>query len=513
MKTNILIITGILLALFFTGCEKELDEVREQEPTEDGSGQGGDNGSVNVPEGYFVVNFTPQAGDVTRAPITGSDMRIRNIRYLIYNSSSTFVKEKVVLSTSGFTVWPLNVVRDTLPKGSYTAVFLGNMEKTLFPYTVSGGGQGYSDVLANYKGAMSDARIVLPNGQFSDNTEYYWAKVPFSDAAPQPNVVLQRVIGMFKVHRNFVDAQMALDTLTNHVVTNINAKNIITAQVNAVLPGAVRAALNQPGLSLLWGTIALGGLTLDQATANVLAALVTPVTNALYQQLLDNIVHQLGGALTGNATHQGTIDGLGVLLNPWNDATARTAIVTLRNFPKTMDFNLIVKDTYAGDHHFQYDFTPASIYDEKDIQIRGLNGLYDVRKIRVSSNTLIGGVLVDDVVDGSILLNGVFVNISDSVQAGVVSNKRYKSDYSFVDLNYKSGTGTQPLQLSVRVGDIANIDNALSNVPLVGPLLTGVLSVVLTPLHNITVTVPLNVPILGADKLTLSGSWSPTTSY
>lgn len=512
MKTNILFITGLLLVLFFTGCEKELDEVREQDPAEDGSGQDG-NSTANVPEGYFVVNFTPNAGDVTRAPITGSDVRIRNLRYLIYNSSSMFVKEKVVLSTTGSTNWPLTVVSDTLPKGSYTAVFLGNVEKTLFPYAASRAGQAYSDVLTNYKGLMADARIVLPKGSFSDHTEYYWAKVPFSDAAPQPNIVLQRVIGMFKVHRNFVDAQMALDTLTNHVVTNLNAKNIISNQVNAVLPGAVRAALNQPGLSLLWGTITVGFITLDQATANVLAALVTPVTNALYQQLLDNIVHQLGGALTGNSTHQGAIDGLGVLLNPWNDATARTAVVTLRNFPKTMDFDLTVKETYVGNHYFQYDFTPASIYAEKDIQIRGLNGFYDVRKIRVSSNTLIGGVLVDDVIDDSILLNSVFVNISDSVQARVISNKRYKSDYSFVDLNYKSGTGTQPLQLSVRVGDIANIDNALNNVPIVGPLLTGVLSVVLLPLHNITVTVPLNVPILGADKLTLSGSWSPSASY
>lgn len=504
MKPNILVVlSSVLISFVFTGCEKELVDEQIQKPVDKGEG----NISGDVPEGYFVVDFSP-GWEATRGAVTGADLRVRNLRYLIYDALGTFVKEKLILSTPGYTVWPLAAVNDTLPKGSYTAVFLGNVEKTYFPYPVAGGPDGYTDILTSYQGKMVDARIVLPNGPFTDATEFYWAKVPFSNTNPQPTILLQRIIGMVNVHRNFVDAQTALNGLTRNVFTRIKADSIITAQVNAILPGLVKGVLVSTGIGAILD-LPLSLLKLDAAVDTVVRRLVVPVTDALDSLLIKNIVNQLGGALTGNATHQGALDGLGALLNPWNNATAHTAVVTIRNFPKTMNFSLAVQDYYTGDHAFQYDFTTTNIYDEKDILIRGFNGLFDIRQIRVSSNRLVGGILVDGIVDG-MLLDGTFVNVTDPVQATVGSNKRYKANYSFVDLSYTQGTATQPLSLSVRLGDVANLDNLLTTIPILGPLLSFT---VLGLLGNITVTVPINVPILGADNLTLSGSWNTPAPY
>lgn len=510
-KINILpVVIGMLLAVTAFSCSNELEEAAEVLPApeeEESTGSTGD-----VPEGYFVADFTTGWGE-TKAAITGADLRIRNLRYVIYDSAGTFVKEKVVLSTSGYTVWPLAAVKDTLPKGSYTAVFLGNVEKNLFPVATSGG-TVYADVLTNFQGQMTDARIVLPNAPFTDTSEYYWSKVAFSDTNPNPYVLLQRVVGMLNLHRNFVDAQTALNKLTNNIVTQIGYKNIIQNQVNNLLPDLLKPALNQPGIGTLLLTL-VGGL--DNAVNAFANVLLIPVTNVLYDILLQQLVNQIGLVLTGNANQQGALSGLGALLNPWNNATAGNAIVTIRNFPKTMDMNLTVKDYYTGDHLFQYGFTSASSYDEKDILIRGLNGVFDVRKIQVSSNTLVSGLLVDNVVDGSLLLNGTFVNITDPIQASVPSNKRYKSNYSFLDLGLKSYTtqtdGAHSLSLSVRIGDIANIDDILTDIPVLGPLLNTTLKVVLAPVKNITVTVPVNLPLLGVDNLSLSGGWSTPATY
>lgn len=90
---------------------------------------------------------------------------------------------------------------------------------------------------------------------------------------------------------------------------------------------------------------------------------------------------------------------------------------------------------------------------------------------------------------------------------------RYKADYSFVDLGLKSYTqqtdGNHSLTLSVKLGNIANIDGILGGIPLLG----AILGTVLTPIKNITVSVPVNLPLLGVDNLQLSGSWSAVTSY
>lgn len=500
MKTFILVWAGLLPLLLFAACEKEeLVPVETEKPTETPD----DGGSGVVPEGYFVVTFSPESG-MSRTPVSGLDGRVRHLRYLVYNESGMFVKEKEVLPlTSGTTTWPLPAIRDTLPKGVYTAVFLANTDKNLFPYPVTGGGQGVADVLLNYKGQMSDARIVLPSGPFSDTSEYYEAKVSFSPTTPNPYIVLQRIIGMFKVHRNFVDAQTALNQLVNNIVTQIQYKNYIQTTVGGTAPGSLRYLLKQiPALSLL------------DATVNAVAdALLIPVTNALYDILLQQLVNQIGMALTGNTTQQGALSGLGVLLNPWVGDSARTAIVSINNFPKSVDLNNNVIDYYSGVNRFRFNFTGGTVYDEKDILIRGFHGSFDVRRISAIRDGLISGFLIENTIDGPLLLNGAFIDITDPVTANVETNRRYKADYSFLDLRLKSYTqqtdGNHSLTLNVKLGNIANIDGILGGIPLLG----GILNLVLAPIKNITISVPVNLPLLGVDNLSVSGSWSAVTSY
>ncbi|MCL3851526.1 FimB/Mfa2 family fimbrial subunit [Parabacteroides sp. GYB001] len=500
MKTFILVWVGLLPLLLFAACEKEeLVPVETEKPTETPD----DGGSGVVPEGYFVVTFSPESG-MSRTPVSGLDGRVRHLRYLVYNESGMFVKEKEVLPlTSGTTTWPLPAIRDTLPKGVYTAVFLANTDKNLFPYPVTGGGQGVADVLLNYKGQMSDARIVLPSGPFSDTSEYYEAKVSFSPTTPNPYIVLQRIIGMFKVHRNFVDAQTALNQLVNNIVTQIQYKNYIQTTVGGTAPGSLRYLLKQiPALSLL------------DATVNAVAdALLIPVTNALYDILLQQLVNQIGMALTGNTTQQGALSGLGVLLNPWVGDSARTAIVSINNFPKSVDLNNNVIDYYSGVNRFRFNFTGGTVYDEKDILIRGFHGSFDVRRISAIRDGLISGFLIENTIDGPLLLNGAFIDITDPVTANVETNRRYKADYSFLDLRLKSYTqqtdGNHSLTLNVKLGNIANIDGILGGIPLLG----GILNLVLAPIKNITISVPVNLPLLGVDNLSVSGSWSAVTSY
>lgn len=500
MKTFILVWVGLLPLLLFAACEKdELVPVETEKPGETPD----DGGSGVVPEGYFVVTFSPE-GNKTKAPVSGLDGRVRHLRYLVYNESGMFVKEKEVLPlTSGTTTWPLPAIKDTLPKGVYTAVFLANTDKNLFPYPVTGGGQGVADVLLNYKGQMSDARIVLPNGPFSDTSEYYEAKVSFSPTAANPYIVLQRIIGMFKVHRNFVDAQTALNQLVNNIVTQIQYKNYIRTTVSGTAPGSLRYLLKQiPLLALA-----------DNIVNAVADSLLVPVTNALYDILLQQLVNQIGLALTGNANQQGALSGIGVLLNPWVGDSARTAIVNINNFPKSVDLNNNVMEYYTGINRFRFNFTGGGIYSEKDILIRGFHGLFDVRRISAIRDGLISGFLIENTIDGPLLLNGAFIDITDPVTANVATNMRYKADYSFVDLRLKSYTqqtdGNHSLTLSVKLGSIANIDGLLGGIP----LLNAILGTVLAPIKNITISVPINLPLLGIDNLEVSGSWSPVTSY
>ena len=387
------------------------------------------------------------------------------------------------------------------------------MDKTQFP--ISGtGGTSYADILTNYQTTRANARINLPGSDFTDSSEFYFASVSFSDTAPQPSVLLQRIITMLNLRRVFVDAQTALNSLTNNIVTQIGYKNIIKNTVQGALPGLLKTAMD---LGIVGNAVyaTVGGL--DAAVNLVVGALVQPVTDALYNLLLQQLVNEIGRTLSGNATQEGALGVLGNLLNPWRGSDASYALVTINNFPKAMDLDLNVTDTYSGNHRFRYSFTttPGTTNSEKDILIRGFHGLFDVREIHVAKPGLISGLLVDEIIDGSLLLNGTFVNITDPVQATVETNYRYRSDYSFVSLGLKSYAqqtdGNHSLTLSVKLSNIANLNGILGGILLLGPLLNTTIKGLI---GNVTVSVPVNLPLLGVDNLSLSGGWkTPPVKY
>lgn len=486
MKSNILFVVGFCFLTFFTGCDKEMDEVVEKEVADAVP----DEGTSNIPDGYFEVVFIPQTG-TTRAAVSGADGRIRHLRYVVYKFTGEYVKEKVVLQpTDAIPSWPLNALKDTLPKGQYTAVFLGNVEKTLFPVPVSGGGTTYSDVLLNYQSNLADARIALPNAEFSDTSEYYWAKVDFSDtSSAQPTVLLQRIISVFKLHRNFVDAQAALDLLTDHILNSVD-NDEYRASIKTILTSAI------DGVPLIGGS-----------SASVVNALLSPVTAELRVVLKDLIVNQISIALTGNADQNGTLSKLGILLNPWSQNNAGAAIVTIRDFPKIIDFSLAVQSYYTGDQRFKYAlYSSGGAHNEKDVLIKGLNTTYDVRKINVVGSGLVTGVVVDQVID-TWLLTGMFVDINDPIQTVASANYRYKADYSFVDLRLKSYAEQNSFNISVKLANIANIDGILGGV--LGTLTSSLLS----PIKKLTITVPVKLPLLDVSNMEVTGGWSEVTNY
>ena len=110
-------------------------------------------------------------------------------------------------------------------------------------------------------------------------------------------------------------------------------------------------------------------------------------------------------------------------------------------------------------------------------------------------------------------MNGVFVDITDPLSYTPGINRRYKADYSFLDLGLKSYTqqtdGNHSLTVSVQLGQIANIDGILGGIPILGTIL----NLVLNPIKNITISTPLNLPLLGVDNLSLSGSWNVPVAY
>lgn len=516
MKTNICI-WGLFSLLLLSGCNKDEFEhetlpSQPQLPTEE-------NPDIpDIPEGYFIVDFSPSTSNRTKAAVSGSDPRVQYLRYIIYKNDGTYVKEKLVWQpANGIPSWPMASFRDTLPQGNYNAIFLANVEKILFPYQTSAGSPpSYNDVLLDYQVNSANAQIILPATAFSNTTEYYWANVSFSNQSPSPSVILQRIIGQLTIHRNFVDAQQALNQLVNNIVTNIGYKNIIRNQVQAILPNLLSGVLDKGLLgNVIYSTV--GGLN---GAVNLLTSnLVEPVTTALYNLLLQELVNNLGQTLTGNpsATNQDLLNILAVLLNPWEQPDAHTAIVTMKNFPKTTDFNLNVTGTFTGSHNFRYDLVTDPVYNQKCIYIKGFTGLFNIQRINVIKQGLISGLVFDGIIDSPLLLDGAFVDITDSLRYNDLPNVRYKADYAFLDLKLKSYTqqtdGPHSLTLSIKLGSIPGIDDIFTGIPLLGPILNLAANGLLAPLKNITVSVGINLPLLGISNLALSGGWQTPYAY
>ena len=311
------------------------------------------------------------------------------------------------------------------------------------------------------------------------------------------------------VHRNFVDARVALNALLNNIVTQLHYKDLLQTTARGILTTEIKRIIGEKVPTLTINL--LGGI--DVIANPIINNLVGPVVDTLNKRLLRGLTDKIGLALQANENQNGLLGVLGELLNPWEFSQAHTAIVTINNFPKTIDFDLKVWDKYTGLHKFRYDFTNDAFFAQKCLYIKNFSGLFDIREINVIKQGLVSGVVFDGIVDGPLLLDGAFIDIKDPLVYTPLANRRYKADYSFIDLGLKSYTaqtdGNHNLTVSVQLTEIANIDGLLGGIP----ILNTILNLVLSPLKLIVVEVPLNLPLLGIDNLSLSGGWSTPTSY
>jgi hypothetical protein len=484
-------------------CVKE-----EVTPTTDNT-EGGDNAGAQVPEGYFVATFST-GGTRALNPIEGADGRIQTLKYIVFKSTGEYVKERKINVTG---TWPLadGVIRDTLPIGSYKAVFLGNVDPTLFAST--------DPLVTGYQTGYANARISLPPQEFSSNTEYYMATTEFNEVNFSPNIVLQRILTNLQLKRVNVNAQEALNTLRENIVDSY--RNVVTNTLHTVLDLPLTTAL---GLAFLGDSAGLTA-TIDA----VVAGLVGPILeNIIDPYILTPLINDLASTLNSNTNdEQGILAILQPLLNPWLAPTATAAVATINDFPKAVNFDRTVTDYFADGTQFVYMLDGGDLQSEKSLAIKGFatpNGVYDVQKINVMNRGLIGGLVFDNIVEGGLLLDGTFIDITDPLSEadnfGTVfpaTNRFYKSDYAFLSLGLNdygtANTNGTPLNIKIDLGKIGDIDELLAGLPVVGDLSSGLINIISGVLSDVLGLVPIalpinNLPLLGLDNLSLSGGWT-----
>ena len=130
---------------------------------------------------------------MTRA--VGSENRIQHLQYLVYqkdgsgNYQQFYDNRKVNTDLSS---WPVKAIAISLPKDKeYKVVFLGNVDKSVFgtyqtKEVLTGTGKG-----SNY----TNARIILPSVEFSDNTMFFLANAAFNTSATAyVPITLKRIV-------------------------------------------------------------------------------------------------------------------------------------------------------------------------------------------------------------------------------------------------------------------------------------------------------------------------------
>ncbi|MDR2937849.1 MAG: hypothetical protein LBU92_02785, partial [Prevotellaceae bacterium] len=198
-------------------------------------------------------------------------------------------------------------------------------------------------------------------------------------------------------------------------------------------------------------------------------------------------------------------------------------VVTIDNFPKSVNFDLEPKETFGTGAHFLYHFTTPDMsapnwYDQKDIAIRGFNGEYDIKKINIAGEGLVGGLVIDEIVDG-LILNGALVDITQPIAMNIGSNTKWRNNYSTVDLGLKSYAETENgLDLNIFLGSVTRDDSGFAG--LIGGILGGdpgllglggllntILGLIITPLETIPVSINLKLPLLNGTNLSVEGNW------
>lgn len=497
--------------------------------------------------GTFTATFIPKMYQpMSRAAVEGQSTAVQSLKYLIYkdngNGEFFYYTEGDVFGADAAEgadknySWPYtDKIQVTLPGGNYKVAFVANANPKLF-------GE-HCNTLLEYKaddsGKWEDVRLHMPDMPFSDNNMFYMDAVEVNAAHPVSEVWLERKVNKIQLWRETVASD------NNQILTLLldNAWNHLAGE--------------DPVTGLLGGQ-------LGDAITPVLKGVLGPLENILLEPILKGLVEGLRPLV---------IDGLAPLLdetlkmnqkyallqeltNPWAIA-AHGAVVEFKQVPEALNLDGKAASMYPNPTQCVYDLQENGNF--RYIEITGLADTetrWEIGQIDILKQGLVGGI-VDGVVDNEMILDGSLIDTNkEGIAYQFQPNYKYKSVYSLISLNvdesvYTESEGTSPLTVTVRLGDIANLNDLLKGIiqgaanddsmaddsllgdigdilgglvgtvgQLVHLLLTSlggldkVLDGLISGLTDITldITLPINVNALGVETLEVTGSWGDITT-
>lgn len=279
MKTIYSYIITLLVGItpFFVSCEQEeipQPNKNEGETNDEYFIHPEDTAGIVVPEGYRLVVF-PGNKIRTRAldPVTSSD-KVTHLQYLIYketpktaDGTGTYklCERKTLFNEPGTKNWPYKSVPVVLEDGeNYKVVFLGNVDKSLF--------DKQTELLTGVENeaAYENARIHLPNREFTGQNMYYMGKAAFTNTPAPGNetdkivyvpITLQRIVNRVDLCKEGIGnsySSFSRDNFCDFLINNDlkpilegsggSLHQAITAQVDTLIMGLVYVATrNEPG--------------------------------------------------------------------------------------------------------------------------------------------------------------------------------------------------------------------------------------------------------------------------
>lgn len=550
------IIPALLLfsSVTFTGCSEETD-ITSTLP---------DNTEVNNPEkGKFTADFIASIyKPITRTGETGYEQgeskRVQSLKYILFKKSTNdrykYYCEKEIFGyedgvsseTQENYTWPYSEkISVELPYGEYKVVFVGNMNKDLFS-----GKNGHietDEILSYDKDSnfdFEDVMINMPKGQFTDYNMYYLDVEEFSTTKPQAEIVLQRIVCKRTLWRETVSSEngLILTTLLSNVLTHLEGEDPITKLIGGNLGTGIETALKSVGISHLE------------------EILLEPILKGLTPIIEDAVVKTLAPQLdnTLKANNKGAI--IQEIINPWSVNGYNTALITMNSVPSRMNLNLEPKGTFDEGTYYATELKEDGNF--KYVEMIGLSNKEDweIGRIDIYKSGLVGGVVIDGIVQDYILPGGLCDTGSTLSFNNFAPNCEYKATYGAITLNVKenyfSQTGeTENLTIKTRVGDLINLDELLGGIingqkenntllpldiiddllkdlvslnvigavgdllnPTVGMIVTKIvdklgLKYLLCPIKKniadieIELTLPININALGAETLEVTGKW------
>lgn len=534
--------------MMFSGCSQ--DELLTEESVKEETGE------LNA-DGTFTATFIPSMYEpMTRAKVEDSSTAVQSLKYLIYKDNGhgqyfyytegdVFGADATVGSSVSYQ-WPYagGKIQVDLPGGNYKVAFVGNANPKLF-------GEGCNELLsytADESGKWEDVRLNMPNIPFSDNNMFYMDAVEVSAKDPVAQVWLERKVCKAQLWRETVasDNGMILTTLLDNVVDHLGGDAPITDLLGGQLGDAISQVLKGLGVPL------------------VEEILLKPILNALSEGVLrPAVVEALAPILDAQIKANHGDAFLQELLNPWSMSDAKSAIVTFKQVPSSLNLDGKVSGYYEEGKQYGCEIKKGE-GDDHNFRYLELCGLADgksswtIGRIDIVREDLLGALL--DHVTEDLILPGSLIDTGSELTYSFGPNYRYKSVYGAITLNvnesYFDHEQSDNLVLDIKLGKLVDLESILNPILQGKPdkgLIEGLLSSVgdifegniLEAIHellnalngtvsgllellglndplktlcdalgdiDVHLVLPININALGVSTLELTGTWGEVTT-